>query len=414
MRVEAVNVSAGGVPKSPVERAWVGSLGLEGDAHSEPTVHGGPYRAVCLFGMEVIDRLRSEGHPVDPGSVGENLTTSGIDWSSLPGGTRIRVGAELVLELTTPASPCDTQTHNFIGGRIGRISIKNHPSDSRMYARVLTEGEVRVGDPIKVLPAEPGAEPGLYALMNRIDDCETESNLRLWQAATACGMDVRIIDDGELAVAATPGAPGPALNLACGLRTLPNFLSVALDHFRSAGVVGWLPMEDDPWPDAEPELELELMAADVDDVEPSDPVDGVTVRRLPADEWRTWTNLMLAALEGEETQPAAGLIAPAPHLMAKRGVHVVVAEEEGVAVGAGVLHVHRHIGLMRAGMVVAQARGRGIQRALIGARAALARELGCDVVVSQAPPETASARNLARMGLEPIWRRQVYRFDGTA
>jgi len=42
-RVLQVNVSGGGVPKRPVERAWVGRFGLEGDAHRENTVHGGPH-----------------------------------------------------------------------------------------------------------------------------------------------------------------------------------------------------------------------------------------------------------------------------------------------------------------------------------------------------------------------------------
>jgi len=53
-RVLHVNVSAGGVPKLPVEHAWVSRFGLEGDKHREKTVHGGPHRAVCLFGVEVI------------------------------------------------------------------------------------------------------------------------------------------------------------------------------------------------------------------------------------------------------------------------------------------------------------------------------------------------------------------------
>ena len=58
-RVLQVSVSPGGVPKLPIERAWVGRFGLEGDKHSEPTVHGGPHRAVCLFGIEVIERLQA-------------------------------------------------------------------------------------------------------------------------------------------------------------------------------------------------------------------------------------------------------------------------------------------------------------------------------------------------------------------
>ncbi|MDL2334637.1 MAG: MOSC domain-containing protein [Chloroflexota bacterium] len=82
-RVLQVNISPGGVPKLPVERAWVSTFGLEGGRHREYTVHGGPYRAVCLFGMEVIERLQAEGHPIEPGGAGENLTTSGIEWSLL-------------------------------------------------------------------------------------------------------------------------------------------------------------------------------------------------------------------------------------------------------------------------------------------------------------------------------------------
>ena len=45
-RVLQVSVSPGGVPKQPVERAWVGEYGLEGDRQRHDTVHGGPHRAV--------------------------------------------------------------------------------------------------------------------------------------------------------------------------------------------------------------------------------------------------------------------------------------------------------------------------------------------------------------------------------
>ena len=78
-RVLQVNVSAGGVPKLPVERAWVGELGLDGDGHNHDTVHGGPHRAVALLAIEAIERVQADGHPIEPGSVGENLTTTGIE-----------------------------------------------------------------------------------------------------------------------------------------------------------------------------------------------------------------------------------------------------------------------------------------------------------------------------------------------
>src|SRR5215212_9995453 len=104
--VVQVNISPGGVPKLPVDEARVNRFGLAGDGHDEATVHGGPHRAVCLFAFEAIERLQSEGHPVRPGSVGENLTTTGVEWSLLPVGTRARIGETLLLEVASTATPC--------------------------------------------------------------------------------------------------------------------------------------------------------------------------------------------------------------------------------------------------------------------------------------------------------------------
>jgi MOSC domain-containing protein YiiM len=107
-RVLQVNVSPGGVPKLPVGEARVGRDGLDGDAHHHDTVHGGPHRAVCLFAIEAIERVRADGHPgVGPGWVGENLTTEGIELALLPVGARLAIGDEVVLELSGPANPCD-------------------------------------------------------------------------------------------------------------------------------------------------------------------------------------------------------------------------------------------------------------------------------------------------------------------
>ncbi len=77
----------------------------------------------------------------------------------------------------------------------------------------------------------------------------------------------------------------------------------------------------------------------------------------------------------------------------------------------GTLHVHGKVGLLRSGVVLPEWRGRGIQRALIAARARLAAQVGCDTVTSQAAPDTVSARNLQRMGLATVAIRDVYRLD---
>ena len=153
-----VNVSPGGVPKRPVDGAYVGRLGLEGDDHDDLAGHGGPNRAVCLLAIEVIRRIAAEGHPIAPGTTGENITAEGIEFGALPSGTRLAIGDALILELTEPTTPCKTIRESFSDGRFVRLGTKLYGIDTRVYARVAREGMVRAGDAIRVLPAAASAE----------------------------------------------------------------------------------------------------------------------------------------------------------------------------------------------------------------------------------------------------------------
>ncbi len=409
-RVIQVSVSQGGVPKLPVQRAWVGPLGLEGDAHREDTVHGGPFRAVCLFSIEAIERLQAEGHPVEPGSVGENLTTFGVEWSTLPTGTRARIGEELLIELLAPAMPCDTQRPNFLRGQINRISSMLHPTDSRMYARVLSEGEVRPGDSIEVLPPDPESDIEAQLRLFRVDAIERWSDLRMWRAAHAGGIDLAIVDDGELAMAARPGANDDHYSHADGLRTLPHLLPRVLDHFRANRAVGWLGSPLEPWPDAAPDFRLTIAMADSHDVPEVAPPPGISLRALREAEAETWL-AVIRPIADEISFRMRTWEAATPALLANRDVHVFVAEIDGRPVGCGALYVYKKVGLLRTGIVQPEVRDRGLQRALIAARARLAAELGCDLLTSQAPPDSASERNLLRMGFHRVATKNVYRFD---
>ena len=149
-RVASVNLSKGGVPKLPIERAWVGSLGLDADAHNGE-MHGGIEQAVCLYSVEAIERVAADGHTAFTGAYGENLTLQGIDWAQLAIGDRLAIGDDgLEIELTRYAAPCQKLADYFIDAGIARISPKVHPEDSRWYARVLSEGAVATGDRVKV------------------------------------------------------------------------------------------------------------------------------------------------------------------------------------------------------------------------------------------------------------------------
>lgn len=159
-RVFRINLSNGGVPKLPVSEARVTRNGIVGDRQRYPVFHGGPERAVSLFSLEVIERVRAEGHPVEPGSTGENVTVAGLDWSLLAPGSRLAVGREVVLEITGYAAPCGTIKASFAGGRFKRISQKVNPGESRLYARVLGEGRVGAGDEVRVLDVAARAARG--------------------------------------------------------------------------------------------------------------------------------------------------------------------------------------------------------------------------------------------------------------
>ena len=150
-RIFQLNVSDGGVPKLAVREAVLTSGGLEGDRQRDLRYHGGPERALCLFALERVLELQAEGHPIFPGSAGENLTVVGLDWSGLAPGARLALGEEAVVEVTSYTAPCKNIAASFAGGDFKRISQKVRPGHSRLYARVLSPGRLAVGQSVKLL-----------------------------------------------------------------------------------------------------------------------------------------------------------------------------------------------------------------------------------------------------------------------
>jgi MOSC domain-containing protein YiiM len=147
----SINISGGGVPKRRVTGAKVASLGLEGDDQNDKVHHGGPERAVCIYALERVRSLQAEGHPTQIASLGENLTLEGIRWESVMPGVRLRIGGSVVLEVTSFTNPCQKIRRSFLDGRFIRVSQKVHPGWSRVYARVVTEGSVSLGDRVELL-----------------------------------------------------------------------------------------------------------------------------------------------------------------------------------------------------------------------------------------------------------------------
>jgi MOSC domain-containing protein YiiM len=146
-RVESINVSRGGVPKTSLFEALITERGVDGDHQRDLRYHGGPDRAVVLFSLEVIRALQREGHPVAAGAIGENLTLSGIDWTTVVPGVELRIG-EVVLQITKYTSPCEKIAGAFLGRDYARVSQQLHAGWSRVCARVIGGGIVRMGDPV--------------------------------------------------------------------------------------------------------------------------------------------------------------------------------------------------------------------------------------------------------------------------
>ena len=147
--IHSLNVSSGGVPKTPVESAMILFGNVEGDSQNNKN-HGGFKRAVCLYSLELINKLNFEGHPIFPGSTGENMTLEGLDWNQFEIGLKLSVGNTIV-ELTQPAKPCKIISSSFLSSDFNRISESKFPGWSRWYASVIKEGLVVVGDSVFIL-----------------------------------------------------------------------------------------------------------------------------------------------------------------------------------------------------------------------------------------------------------------------
>jgi MOSC domain-containing protein YiiM len=156
-RIHQINISSGGVPKLPVDAAVIAAGGLVGDGHDDTKHHGGPNAAVCLFSLEVIARLREEGHPIGPGTTGENVTLAGLDWPRVAPGCRLIFDGGVELEITQYTGPCATIRNSFRGLEFRRIKQELHLGESRVYARVIREGQLRTGEQVTLVERKPAA-----------------------------------------------------------------------------------------------------------------------------------------------------------------------------------------------------------------------------------------------------------------
>lgn len=143
-KIVSINISPGGIPKLPISFSEVTFIGLLGDWHNHEK-HRTPLQAICLQDIEKLQELSMEGFPLFCGTTGENLTVQDLHVNSLPIGTVLEFSGGVVLELTKVRKPCyvlDAINPKLKETIIGRCGI---------YAKVLQEGIIRVGETISVV-----------------------------------------------------------------------------------------------------------------------------------------------------------------------------------------------------------------------------------------------------------------------
>lgn len=142
MKIESISLSKKkGTRKVPVEAAnLVVNHGVEGDAHA-----GTWHRQISFLSAENIELTRNQGLDVTFGDFAENVATSGIDWKTVPVGTKVKLGEAAVVEITQIGKECHK-----------KCSIYYQAGDCIMpregvFARVLKGGEIHCGDVISIL-----------------------------------------------------------------------------------------------------------------------------------------------------------------------------------------------------------------------------------------------------------------------
>ena len=151
-KITAVCISdTKGVRKTPCPSGvFLENYGMENDAHAERGIK----RQVSLLSVDSIEKMRSMGLSVGPGDFAENLTVDGLEVMTLPVGTRLRVGQDVLLEITQIGKACHKGC--AIREQVGDCVM---PREG-VFARVLQEGVVQVGDTIEVLDVPGGNTDG--------------------------------------------------------------------------------------------------------------------------------------------------------------------------------------------------------------------------------------------------------------
>ena len=144
-------IGSTGIVKLEVEGpVTAGALGLERDLQADTQHHGGVDKALYAYAEHEAQAWAAQlGRAVPPGLFGENLRVAGVGTTDAVIGETWRIGAEVVVEVTMPRTPCATFAH-----RMGEPRWVRRFTEAGLvgaYLRVREAGTLRAGDEIEVL-----------------------------------------------------------------------------------------------------------------------------------------------------------------------------------------------------------------------------------------------------------------------
>ena len=143
-RIVSINTSEHkGTRKSPVADGHdtvIEQFGLASDAHA-----GHWHRQVSFLAAESIQTAQARGLDVHEGDFGENFTTQSINLLSLPLGTQLKLGSEVLVEISQIGKVCHTRCAIY---HLAGDCIFPHEG---IFGVVLQGGEVHIGDDIQVV-----------------------------------------------------------------------------------------------------------------------------------------------------------------------------------------------------------------------------------------------------------------------
>lgn len=145
-----------GLPKRAVPRLAVTSGGAEGDynRYRATQMPGDQEQALLLLTEEVLEALRAEGWPVQPGDLGENVTLGGVPEAKLTPGVRLRLGA-VELEISKACDPCtELYALPYVGTEKGPGFVRTLVGRRGWYARVRTAGQLSLETPVEIIGAD--------------------------------------------------------------------------------------------------------------------------------------------------------------------------------------------------------------------------------------------------------------------